>query len=272
MPPDGSIAPAAPPKPRHGRLSSRRILFAILAAAVVVAAIALVPLTVATWSLVEHYACGPGAVVATEQLWTPVVLVNAPYGGFANGTRTVPIPNGWSSDTIEAANGTAMGLFELDTWSVSPSVRLVVAGPGTNAVCTGYVAAGKPLSRFDEIVLLPSENTSSDAGQMTSLFFADHNGTMHPSVLFDNGYSENDMVLSTCGRGRVDLASQASRMVIKVPFILGGPSETASATVDATLNYTYSFPANFGTWSIDDLNAGSHAPGGGWAFSFVPCR
>ncbi len=272
MQPDASLAPPAPPQPNRGRLSGRRILFALLAAAVVVVAVALVPLAFASWSLVAHYECGPGAVVATRNLWTPVVLVNSPYGGFANGTRTMAIPGGTSSMSTAATNGTAMGLFEMKEWSVSPSVRVLVAGPGTNAVCTGFVAAGNLSARYLEIIALPSGNTTSDAGQRAPLSFADLYGNVHPSVLIDNGYVENDLVVTTCGRGSVAMATRASRFTVEIPFGWDGSNYTVSATVDAALNYTYTFPANFGTWSVDDLNVGAHAPGGGWAFSFTPCR
>jgi hypothetical protein len=64
---------------------------------------------------------------------------------------------------------------------------------------------------------------------------------------------------------------RATFLSIEVPFTLNGSTYTASATIVGTFNYTYSFPANFGTWSIDDLNTGASAPGGGWAFSFAPC-
>ncbi len=272
MGPDAWNAPPAPVQPSGRKLTGRRILFAVIAAAVLVAAIAVVPLVVASWSLVAHYDCGAGAVVATRNLWSPVVLVNSPYGGFANGTRTNPIPLGTSRMTTSATNGTAMGLFEMKEWSIAPWVRVLVAGPGTNAVCTGFVAAGNLSARYLEVVALPSPNTTSDAGQSAPLSFADLFGNVHSSVLSDNGYSESDLVVTTCGRGSVAMATRASRITVGIPFSLDGSSYTASATVDAALNYTYSFPANFGTWSVDDLNVGAHAPGGGWAFSFTPCR
>ncbi|MGC2034334.1 MAG: hypothetical protein WA761_02675 [Thermoplasmata archaeon] len=37
-----------------------------------------------------------------------------------------------------------------------------------------------------------------------------------------------------------------------------------------TEQYTYTFPANFGTWQVDNLSAPG-GPGGGWAFSYSPC-
>ncbi len=271
MQPEGASAQPPPDRSRRWPPARRQVAFALIAAAILVAAIAVVPLVAgASWSLIAHYECGPGATVATRDLWTPEVLVNSPYGGFGNGTGTYPIPGGSTSTSIKAANGEATAEFVVEEWSIAPSVRVLVAGPGANAICTGFVAAGKVVGGYTGAILL-LRGATSDAGENTSLSYPDPYGNQYDSVRFQNGYSEGDLTFSSCGGGGLVMAARASRIAIEVPFTLDGQSYTASAAINAAFNYTYLFPGNFGTWSIDDLNTGTHAPGGGWAFSFTPC-
>lgn len=269
MEPDATAA--TPPARRLRWPDSRRGRFlAVLVAAVLVAGIAFVPLVVGSWSLVVHYACGPGAPIATEERWTPVVLVNSPYGGFGNGTGTYPIPGGTGSENLTVRGGEAAAPFTLETWAIAPSVRVVVPGPGPNAVCTGFWATGTQVGEYLGAVTLQAGATS-DLGENTSLSTLDPYGVHHDSVVFDNGYAEADLLVTTCGGGPVVMSARASHLSVDVPFTVDGTSHTASGTLTAAFNWTYSFPGHFGTWSIDDLNVGSHAPGGGWAFSFTPC-
>ncbi len=271
MEPDAALPVPSSSKSPRGALSRLDVMFALAVASLVVTGLAVIPLVVGSpWSPVAHYECGPGPAVAKEELWTPVVLVNSPYGGSANGTGKYPIPGGWSSDSVGAVNGSATAALVLETWSVSPSLPVLVAGPGPNAICTGYLASGTMDGMYQSAALQPS-GTTSDAGQATSIVRADPYANSYDSVRFDNGYSEQDLSVTTCGTSSIVLGARAMSIAIDVPFIKDGSTLTASATIDATFNYTYTFPANFGTWSIDDLNTGADAPGGGWAFSFAPC-
>ncbi len=271
MEPDAALPDPLSRKASRGALSRLEVLLALAVASLVVTGIAVIPLVVGSpWSLVAHYACGPGPAIAKEDLWTPLVLVNSPYGGSANGTGTYPIPGGWSSDSVGVVNGSATAALVLETWSVSPSLPVLVAGPGPNAVCTGFLALGTMDGMYQNTALQPN-GTTTDAGQPTSIVRADPYANSYDSVRFHNGYSEQDLSVTTCGASSIVLGARATSIAVEVPFIQDGSTRTASATIDATFNYTYTFPANFGTWSIDDLNTGANAPGGGWAFSFAPC-
>jgi hypothetical protein len=264
MQPDSHAVPPAPLKPRYPWPSRRTVVFALLAAAAVVAAITALPLVAPlSWSPLDHYECGPGATVATRELWTPVVMINAPYGGFGNGTGS--FGKGWSWSTT-VSNGNSVGWFVSEEWSISRAVRVLVAGPGANAiVCTGFLATGRPLGNYTGEAL-QTGNATSNAAENTSISYANYD-----SVVFHNSYVETDRSFSSCSGGEVVLGVTASRIAVGVPFTLDGSSYTASGTLEGAFNYTYSFPGHFGTWSIDDLNAGTNAPGGGWAFSFTPC-
>ncbi len=256
--------PSLAHRPRPARLSLRAVLLTLLVAAVVFAAVVVVPLAASlSWALVAHYECGPGTQVASELLWTPLVLVNSPYGGFANGTGTFPSSGGF---IISLSNGSSAGSFEQMRWNISTSVRVMVAGPGANAVCTGFLARiGQKEGAFSAFSVGPPNATSD----------SDQNTTATPlgvdSVIFHNAYVEADRTLSTCSSGPMFWSAKATEMVVDVPFPVLGGTATVSATLEGTYNYTYTLPGHFGTWNIDDLNAGSNAPGGGWAFQFVPC-
>lgn len=271
MPQESQSVPPETGEAHRHRPSRQTVLLAILVAVALVAVTAAVPLAALPWSPLLHYECAPGATVATRELWTPVVLVNAPYAGFGNGTGKYPLPNGWWSENFTVANGGAAASLELDEWSIAPAVRVVVAGPGANAVCRGYVGTVKLEGEYMSVTLLPAGAATSDAAENTSFTRADPYGNGYDSVLFDNGYSEGDLTLSTCGGGGIVMGAFSDHLAVRIPFTLDGTGYTASATISGTYNYTYTFPGQTGTWSIDDLNTGAHAPGGGWAFSFTPC-
>lgn len=263
-------APAAPgPSAQMGDRSPlrRRVLFALLVAVILGAAVGLVPLAVGTpWALMAHYQCGMGATIAKETLWTPLVLVNSPYGGFGNGTGRYPTASGWSSTNFTEANGMAAAVFEQEEWSIGPLVRVLVAGPGANANCAGFVAAARELGNYTGAAALLPAGSKSDRGENVSF-----SAYGYASVVFNANYSENEFSVGTCGGGQVVMSAHASHITVQIPFNLGGSDETAWATIDGAFNYSYTFPGNFGTWFVDDLTTGSHAPGGGWAFSYLPC-
>ena len=263
--PDAQAATTPPPKRRRLQPSRRTVLSGLIATVGLVVLLAAIPLAVPfPWCLVAHYECGPGTVVATTDLWTPWVLVNAPYGGYANGSGSLLAGSGRLGTTV--ALGGAAGMFQRAEWTVTTSIRVLVAGPGANADCAGFLATPRFVGEYLGAVPLQPQNVTSDARENVSIRTAGYD-----SVLVDNGYSEADRSVSTCGGGKGILGVTASRETVQVPFPLDGSSHSASATLDGSFNYTYSFPGGFGTWSIDDLNVGSHAPGGGWAFSFTPC-
>ncbi len=255
---DTETAPPSVPRPFRPGPSRRAILLTLLVIAVVVAAIAVVPVAFSLpWAPLFHYECAPGVQVASESLWTPEVLVNSPYGGFGNGTG--------NSFGTRVMNGSSAGIFELDRWNISTSVRVVVAGPGANAACAGYLARRDFGGGYASSWVGP-RNVTSDVGQtMTFMNLA------QGSVLFYNGFVETDRTVSTCGSGPFVWEVSATSMAVDVPFPRAGGTELVSVTLQGAYNYTYSFPGHFGTWAVDDLNAGSHAPGGGYAFQFTPC-
>ena len=93
-----------------------------------------------------------------------------------------------------------------------------------------------------------------------------------PSTVFANGFINADRPpVSTCGGPDQELnfSSASFDIYLTVP----SPSGDVTTTVDieSTESYTYFFPANSGTWLVDDLQENSGLQGPGLAFSWQPC-
>jgi len=219
-----------------------------------------------SWAPLDHFECRPGTVVAQDKLLTPLLMLNAPYGGNASGTVHESAPTSWST-TVH--NGSAAALFVLRNWSVARSLRVLAAGPGTNAACPEFLATPGFYNEYLSIDLLPA-NSTSDAAEPTALEYSGYG-----SVLFHNGFANGDgITMATCtwnGLGHGYLRTTSSHITVEVPFSWNGTTATAKSTLEYVANYSYEFPGGAGTWSIDDLNLGTNAPGGGYAFTFTPC-
>lgn len=184
-------------------------------------------------------------------------------------------------------NGTvAVDFFQLE-WNLSPISRVLVSGPGPSPQCPTYEVTGVP-------GVAPWQQSSgcggcqqlgpgneSDAGVPTQFNMSLVGGSGLTSVIFHDAFvSANDGRVSTCGRGASEINVTSRNLDFQIPF------QTANGRVliDSTayglgptsgpgfvMNFTYSFPADFGTWQIDNLTMGPNASGSGLAFSYAPC-
>jgi hypothetical protein len=245
----------------------RTIIIALIVAGGVTTAFAALPLVVSvSWSPLDHFECRPGTVVAQERLLTPLLMLNAPYRGTASGTVHESAAGSWST-TVH--NGSATALFVLRDWSIARSLRILAAGPGTNAACPDFLATPGFYNEYLGIGLLP-ENSTNDVAEPTAV-----NNSGYGSVLFHNGFGSGDgITMATCswsGLGKGYLRTTSSHITVEVPFTWDGTASKAKATLEYVANYSYQFPGGAGTWLVDDLNVGTNDPGGGYAFSFTPC-
>ncbi len=222
--------------------------------------------------LVYHYTCGrTGAPLAVERLWTPMILVNSPFGGVANATYTVPGVE-WSTS---AKNGSADGLFSLDNWTVYATGALAVPGPGLNEPCRqSYTALDLRGSSIAGVTLLPV-NTTTDAQEPTQISQLDVlTRTVYGSVIFANGYVPGTpTVFDSCGSPGLGLPTQPFRstaLLLQIPYILGNQVVNVSATLPDAVSFTYGFGIA-GIWHFTDPNSGEHPSGGGLAFDYAPC-
>jgi len=96
--------------------------------------------------------------VSSQLLWTPIIIVASPYGGYATGSNSA---YSWGSftfafaeytsytyttqheltDQISASNGEVIGLFELDNWTIYKLQTITEIGIGNNNPCAASYTA-----------------------------------------------------------------------------------------------------------------------------------
>lgn len=263
------------PKPRRAFLATAGAAIGIV---VVLVSISVVDGSPVFW---EHYGCVRGELLASQYNWTPVALTNAPYGGavFSH------VANAYGGVEGGFYNGSVLvDFFQLE-WNLSSVDRVLVSGPGPRQHCPTYDVTGAhgfapwAQSSGGGIFLLGPGNTS-DVGVPTQFNFS-AGGEGLTSVIFHDAFvAPNDASVSTCGRGAAEVNVSSRHLDVQIPF------QTAHGRVliDATAyglgvysapgfvsNFTYSFPADFGTWQVDNLTLGPNASGSGLAFSYAPC-
>jgi hypothetical protein len=234
---------------------------------------------VATWAAIgAPTLCVRSEPVATLPTLTPFLIVNSPYGGFANGTWTqydnTSTSRGFETQSIGARNGSTSYLFGVVDWTVWTTKR--IGNP--SGTCAGIFASseGKP-----SVVAAASTGANytsdQDAPQATgngsvlnSTTAEIPGGPFAPLFFNDSFYSARAYTTSNCAdAGEGGVAVSSTFMTYRIPFEYRGAPHIASITVSQLTNYTYSF-ATGGIWEVDDL-AGVGGPGGGDSFSFTSC-
>ncbi|MEM0117120.1 MAG: Hint domain-containing protein [Conexivisphaerales archaeon] len=209
--------------------------------------------------------------------WTPVILLNSPYGGNATAESSVSYTGeytiaGYTSSTtstngisISAFNGGAVGYFEEDTWtyyhySNCPDKTVITYRSGI----------------FNSYNLLPPNSMSED-NEIHNFIL---NGI--PSVYFNNQYAvNNDGSQGTCsGPGFTLTITTTSTTSESVRLSFAGGQIVSVGVLDIgisggssnTNSFEYTFPSNFGTWYLDSHNGQSgSANQGALGFWYVPC-
>ncbi len=267
--PEGAGIVGAPPARVLHRGAVRRTSGVVLIAMGVTLAIYSAPSLGTAYGELAHLACVPEGMVVNETLWTPTLVINSPYGGFASGSWTTidPSGTGWGTWTTYAKNGTTNVFAAATPWLVYHARSELVPGAGSDAPCAGpFVAETTGLGLSSEDYLLYPPSNYSDRGLPQQF------GGANTSVIFSAGYSGiAASESSNCPNGApLVWTAQSEFFRIQVPFEYGGVFELADASVNALVNYTYtaSLP---GTYYVEDLAALSSGYGSGLAFDYVPC-
>lgn len=131
-----------------------------------------------------------------------------------------------------------------------------------------------------EILGPGNQSDSSEPAQFNISIWGGPGSSGVTSVIYHNGfYFPNAPDVSTCGGLSVTLRIGSSWLDLQVPFVSDGHVQVVNIISPGgfgydqfTANFSYTFPANFGTWAVDNLSAAG-GPGGGWAFNFLgPCQ
>lgn len=222
-----------------------------------------VPLTIGVLS--SSTGCGAGGVVTTlSDAQTPFLIVDTPYHGYAEGKYIVQNGYGTHSTKFDVGeNGSVYGWFELENWTIYS-----VNPPGLGQSCSAhFLASGLDQGRND-IGSVPPDfpiQYTNDSQAPTSIGM---NGTSNPVTYFDAGFHSQMFTVSTCGTSPVNESMETSHISIGLGFNSGGGWQIVWETLTIDAEYYYQFPANAGTWAVDNLSAPG-GPGGGWSFSYL---
>jgi hypothetical protein len=251
----------------------------------------LVPTWISGWAPLAHTTCQASQVAATGTFLLPTAVVNSPFGGRGSVNSTYPAtavgypPSSvtYQISGVQMYNGSVAGSFVLDRATVAKLSNESVIGPGANTKCGqpfgltfdvvpanegGYGYGGQiftgPFGPYFGVNGSESDsgeptvwNLGTPPGNSTSIFRQGFNGSNAPTV-------------STCGGPAESIPVVAQSLATWVSFRWNGVNYTAEVSLPLDQSFTYFFPANFGTWQVDDLSAPG-GPGGGWAFSYSPC-
>jgi len=265
---------------KRGGWSRRRqaLLGGSTAAILVAVALVVVPALTGSWSPVIHSTCQAGSTVATNLAWVPLVMVNAPYGGYVAGNASLQpgaIVGGrglGTSNGLPASNGSVGGFFVHLWLNLSGLSNATIWGAGKNDPCTSAWTVSAAVDVTGSQVysgILGNQGDVSDSAEPH-----EYNLTAPPggsTSYLSNGFvQENSRNISTCGGATQWVAVTAPKLTVWIPFSVGGESTIVPYTLPSEQVFRYWFPADYGIWQVDNLSAPG-GPGGGWAFSYSPC-
>jgi hypothetical protein len=274
--------------PHSSARSIRRRLILLSVASVSIVVIASLTLTVTGgWAPLLHWTCQKGGAVAElTNYYIPAVLVNSPYGGRAwgNGTFPVTFPGVWNGlpppgvTKIGFGTGASMGETLGAFFTVNVSFyrlgNVTAWGPGANVRCSQpFEVVLQPPTIYAEAGggIMGPNNTSDSTEPSFALIYEGTQDQIR-SLFFDNAFEgANAADISTCGGPAQSIPSiLSSYLSVWFPVTIQGQNLTIPYIVPVEESYHYWFPADFGTWQIDNLSAPG-GPGGGWALSYSPC-
>jgi hypothetical protein len=219
--------------------------------------------------------CGDASTIAVlYDTSVPVVVINSPVLGNASGTVVTPAGTGATTFGIGSArNGSVIGYFAFENWTVYSHKAVGLFSLSCGATSYSATASSPTGSSINSVPIGGGPdgwalNFTNDSGEPS---YTGENGTVHSPIYYYNQFYRPNDNLSTCGAGPATITVVSSSFVIGIGLSVGGSWHIVPVTVDLETTYTYNFPANAGTWQIDNLSAPG-GPGGGWAFSYNgPC-
>lgn len=226
--------------------------------------------------VLSHVTCQMITSVSSQtDRWVPAVLLNTPYGGWGYGQGIADWPGpGLQASGVTSRDGNSSAAFDEQNatlYSVRNSTR---GGPGPDRPCSAaYVAEiTYPQVEGSGAWSIYSPSPKSDANESSSVAMFGQSTNVSALVFISNGFRyANAASISTCNGGPGTVRHlHVPSVTVSIPFNVSGRDIRTTVTIVEPENFTYDFPANFGTWDVDNLSAAG-GPGGGWAFSYSPC-
>lgn len=240
----------------------------------------------------------------SQKFWTPVILLNAPFGGSASASSTMAVTgeyqvaafgytagysttstHGW---TITVPGGESAGVFELDTWTMHHYVNVSAPWGGwscaQNWVASITAKSNDFASKYTQTI--PSAVTSP-ATQLTIQDTVSR--AYYTTVVMDQAFAvDNDGAFQDCGGPGTTVTltnSQISYSGIDVSMSVtyGNQATVATSLLSFDMSiqnsdghftsFSYTYPDNGGAWLQDSLtNANPLLPPGALAFFWIPCN
>jgi hypothetical protein len=254
------------------RVSRKRRYVALAATLIIAVSVLMVAPVAGIWGITYHRSCAVDAAVDRSDLLTPVALVNSPYLGTAEavGLRDQPgsdLPVPGLAGTANASNGSSVGLFSLNEWSLLPLTTGWALGPGASDSCSSPFVAEMspeplllPTGGFTESFTLLGSGNHSDSTIPVSLNWAGYSSVSFDANLVDDGQSG----IGSCTGPGTDVYDTLDQLNVSIPApTTGGPPIVT--TVPDSVSYSYDFPPG-GSWLTGTT------PSAGWGFDFTGCQ
>jgi hypothetical protein len=225
----------------------------------------------------SHTDCTREGSLGSVIRWTPFGLVNSPYLGATHWHTGYWVLEAGLNISVAAqgniTNGTVVGDFETANWTVYSQGNQTVPGPGLDHPCLSAAIAIRSMEEASSVsggtgLLLQGPGNTSDVNEPTTF-----NASSTPGSLeFSGGFvAANLPPISTCGTSAKELNWTSG------PFAAGLTMQTRSGpvslvvTIPAEGRYVYTFPAEAGTWLVDNTALNPGLPGPGLAFYWTHC-
>jgi hypothetical protein len=233
---------------------------------------------VAAWATVgTPTQCVPSERIAILPTLTPILIVNSPYGGFANGSMTTydntSTSVGWDRLSVGARNGSVTYVLEVANWTIWTTKR--VGDPAGS--CAGVFSYSENATKFTVDDGTPRSYTNDSqapqySGGNSSLntsFGQIFNG-QYADLLFNDSFSSSHASsMNVCEGGMGGTVATSTYLSFRIPFEFRGSEHVLSVTINELTNYTYTFGAK-GVFEVDELSS-FDGPGGGDSFMYTPC-
>lgn len=221
--------------------------------------------TLTLYSLpIQASACGVGpTILAVNPTLTPLLLENSPFNG--SGSGSVWLENHTVQLTLPISNGSVEGYFEHIGWMVNASESVT----GSRTDCTGIFSVShtddwtSTTFQLNNGSVLNFTNDSQVPGSVALSWTA-------AAIYIHDVFSRSTGRVSTCGTNASVQHVESTHYTVGLDLTFLGSEHWLNETIAVNASYTYTFPANTGTWLIDNLSAPG-GPGFGWAFSYSPC-
>lgn len=269
---------AIPPQLLHRKNPSRKRLRVVVSVVLVVALVLTLFLFPGS-PLLSHVQCKSESMAVGLNVFAPFGILNVPYGG--NGTLRVSVP-AWGTWSLYSANSSSpySGTVYLTEYNVSSLRNTSVSGIGASNPCVSPFEVYPALSERVQGSFggTPLPNATSDVNESTISFVGFRPAIygvegINPTARYSNGFTSANMgYITTCGSTE-NFSMSTTSDYLTMRFAFNDSGTIRYVPYDLTIivdTFTYTFPANFGTWEVDNLSAPG-GPGGGWAFAYYPC-